>query len=218
MSLKKRAEASAARRRSIMQAGLELFRRSGVGQCRIEDLLERSGASSGSFYHHFGSKQAVAAELYLEILAEFQEGFLEEMRSHRGVRIGIQGVVRHHLAWVAENPIRAAFLFECAEPEVFPLCRDQDKQMRRAFLAECFAWLEHTAAKGELRKLAPLEFYVLWMGTALELTRAWLMNNQGKWTWMSQDQRRPAALLSARNTLADAAWNALRSTRPVAGQ
>ena len=215
MSPKQRTEASAARKRSIMQAGLELFMRSGVGNCRIEDLLERSGASTGSFYHHFGSKQAVAAELYLEILAEFQEGFLAEMRSHRTARAGIRAVVRHHLEWVAENRIRAAFLFECGEPEIFPLCRDQDKQMRRAFLAECLAWLERAAAKGELRKLAPLEFYVLWMGPALELTRAWLMNNQGKWTWMSQDQRRPEALLSARNTLADAAWNALRSTRPL---
>ena len=218
MSPTQRAEASAARRRSILQAGLELFLRSGVGNCRIEDLLERSGASSGSFYHHFGSKQAVAAELYIEILAEFQEGFLAEMRSHRSARAGIQAVVRHHLAWVAENPIRAAFLFECGEPEVFPLCRDQDKKMRRAFLEECLAWLERAGAKGELRKLAPLEFYVLWMGPALELTRAWLMNNQGKWTWMSQDQRRPEALLSSRNTLADAAWNALRSTRPLPGQ
>ena len=187
-----------------MQAALELFLRSGVGGCRIEDLLERSGASSGSFYHHFGSKQAVAAELYLEILAEFHEGFLAEMHSHRSARAGIRAAVAHHLGWVADNPKRAAFLFEC---------RDQDKQMRRAFLAECFGWLEHAAAKGELRKLAPLEFYVLWMGPALELTRAWLMNNQGKWTWMSRDQRRPETLLSARKTLADAAWNALCSTR-----
>ena len=214
MSPPKRAEASAVRRRSIMQAGLELFLRSGVGNCRIADLLERSGASSGSFYHHFGSKQAVAAELYLEILAEFQEGFLAELRSHRSARAGIRAVVKHHLAWVAENPIRAAFLFDCGEPEVFPLCRDRDKAMRKEFLTECLAWLEHSAAKGELRKLAPLEFYVLWMGPALELTRAWLMNNQGKWNWMSRDQRRPEALLSARNTLADSAWNALRSTRP----
>jgi len=141
-----------------MQSALELFLRSGVGGCRIEDLLERSGASSGSFYHHFGSKQAVAAELYLEILAEFHEGFLAEMHSHRSARAGIQAVVRHHLAWVADNPKRAAFLFECREPEVFPLCRDQDKQMRRAFLAECLDWLERAAAKGELRKLAPVEF------------------------------------------------------------
>ena len=196
-----------------MQSALELFLRSGVGGCRIEDLLERSGASSGSFYHHFGSKQAVAAELYLEILAEFHEGFLAEIHSHRSARAGIRAAVGHHLEWVADNPKRAAFLFECREPEVFPLCRDQDKQMRRAFLAECLGWLEHAAAKGELRKLAPLEFYVLWMGPALELTRAWLMNNQGKWTWMSRDQRRPQALLSARKTLADAAWNVLCSTR-----
>lgn len=215
MSPKQRAKASDARRRSILDAALDLFLRSGVGGCRIEDLLEKSGASSGSFYHHFGSKQAVAAELYIEILDEFQQGFLAEMRSHRSARAGVKAVVSHHLAWVVENPKRAAFFFECSEPEVFPLCRDRDTKMRRAFLGECLVWLERAAAKGELRKLAPLEFYVLWMGPTLELTRAWLMNNQGKWTWMSKDQCRPESLLSARKTLADAAWHALGSTPPA---
>jgi AcrR family transcriptional regulator len=127
------------------------FRRAAAA--RVEDLFERSGASVGSFYHHFGSKPALAAALYLEILERFHRDFLAELRRHRGAR----------------------------------------------------------AAAGELRTLSPLEYYVLWMGPTLELTRAWLMNVQQKWTWMSAEQSGRAGLLGAEKTLADAAWQALRA-------
>ena len=63
-----RAAASARRRRALLDAALELFPKKGVGNCRLEDLLERSGASVGSFYHHFGGKPELAAALYLRFL------------------------------------------------------------------------------------------------------------------------------------------------------
>lgn len=209
MTPKGRTKASGARRRAILDAALELFLEAGVGDCRVEDLLERAGASVGSLYHHFGSKQGVAAELYLEILDEFHAEFLRVLTRHKSARAGIRAVVQHHLTWVAANPQRAAFFFQCQEPDVSALCGDRDKKMRRSFLKECREWLNAAAAKGEIRKLSPLEFYVLWMGPALELTRAWLMNNQGQWSWMNAEQRSAEALLSSKKTLADAAWQAL---------
>jgi hypothetical protein len=72
-------------------------------------------------------------------------------------------------------------------------------------------WLQERAAAGELRELSPLEVYVLWMGPTLELTRAWLMNVQHKWTWMNGEQSSPEGLLVAEKTLAEAAWQALRA-------
>ena len=211
MSPKGRVGASEARRRQILDAALELFLEAGVGDCRVEDLFERSGASVGSFYHHFGSKPELAAALHLEILERFQSDFLAELHRHTSARAGVKGIVRHHLAWVARDPQRAAYLFQCLEPQVFAACRDEQNRMTTAFFAKGLAWLEARAAAGQLRKLAPLEYYVLWMGPTLELTRAWLMNVEQKWTWMGEDQRRPAALLRAEKTLAEAAWQALRA-------
>ena len=82
--------------------------------------------------------------------------------------------------------------------------------MTTAFFAKIVQWLEERAAAGQIRRMAFLEYYVLWMGPTLELTRAWLMNFEGKWTWMSEDQRRPEALRSAAKNLSEAAWQALR--------
>ncbi len=211
MSPKGRIRASEARRRQILDAALELFLEAGVGNCRVEDLFERSGASVGSFYHHFGSKPGLAAALYLEILEKFQGDFLSELSRHRSARTGIKGMVRHHLAWVAEDPQRAAYLFQCLEPEVFVVCHEQENQMTTAFFGKCLEWLEKRAAAGQIRKMSVLEYYVLWMGPTLELTRAWLMNVQKKWTWMGAEHCRPEALLGAQKTLAEAAWQVLRA-------
>lgn len=210
MSPKGRVRASDARRRQILDASLELFLEAGVANCRVEDLFERSGASVGSFYHHFGGKPGVAAALWLEILEKFHGDFLAELRRHRSARAGIKAMVGHHLAWVAHDPQRAAYFFQCLEPEVFALCRDRENELTTAFFAKCLEWLAERAAAGQIRKLSPLEYYVLWMGPALELTRAWLMNVQKKWTWMGEEQCSPESLLAAEKTLADAAWQVLR--------
>ncbi len=213
MSSKVRVRASEARRRQILDAALELFLEAGVAGCRVEDLFERSGASVGSFYHHFGSKPAVAAALHLEILGQFQGDFLAELNQHRSARAGIKAMVRHHLAWVAKDPRRAAYLFQCLEPEVFEACHQQEDQMTRAFFGKCLEWLEERATAGQIRKLSSLEYYVLWMGPTLELTRAWLMNVERKWTWMNEEECRADSLLGAEKNLAEAAWEALRSRR-----
>ncbi len=210
MAPKGRIRASQARRRQIMDAALELFLEAGVGSCRVEDLFERSGASVGSFYHHFGSKPGLAAALHLEILDKFQSDFLAELSRHRGARSGIKAMVGHHLSWVADDPQRAAYLFQCLEPEVFAFCHEEQNQMTTAFFGKTVQWLEDRAAAGQIRNMSFLEYYVLWMGPTLELTRAWLMNFERKWTWMNEEQRRPEALLGAAKNLSEAAWQALR--------
>jgi len=211
MSPKGRVGASDARRRQILDAALEIFLEAGVGNCRVEDLVKRSGASVGSFYHHFGGKPAVAAALYLEILERYHADFLAELARHRSARAGIRAMVGHHLRWVASDPKRAAYLFQCLEPEVVALCGERSNEMTVAFLGQCRTWLEERAAAGQIRKLSPLEYYVLWLGPTLELTRIWLMNVQHKGTWVGEEQRRPEALLAAEKNLADASWQALRA-------
>lgn len=211
MSPKDRVGASNLRRRQILDSALDLFLQTGVGGCRVEDLLERSAASAGSFYHHFGGKAAVATELHFEILDDFHSDFLAELLRHRSARSGIRAMVGHHLRWAAEQPDRAAFLFQCLEPEVAVACRDRENQMTTAFLGQCFAWLNRRVAEGHIRKLSPLLYWALWMGPTLELTRTWLMNVQMKWTWMTAEQLRPESLLRAERNLSEAAWEMLRA-------
>src|SRR5258708_35559368 len=54
------------RRQEIMAAALDCFTAKGFSETSMADIQERSGASMGSIYHHFESKERLAAALYLE--------------------------------------------------------------------------------------------------------------------------------------------------------
>lgn len=53
-------------RRRVFRAALEVFRRDGVDQARIEDVANLAGVSRGTFYFHFPSKDDVLLELVRE--------------------------------------------------------------------------------------------------------------------------------------------------------
>jgi AcrR family transcriptional regulator len=103
------------RRETILEAALECFNERGFAAATVEEIRRRSGASIGSIYHHFGGKEGIAAELYVEGLRGYQEGFLRALEAgdgsepggggagaeRAGAETGIRGLVSHHLSWRA---------------------------------------------------------------------------------------------------------------------
>ena len=49
-------------RQRVYEAALEVFRKDGVVESRIEDITDRAGVSRGSFYFHFPTKEQVLLE------------------------------------------------------------------------------------------------------------------------------------------------------------
>src|SRR5215472_9844991 len=170
-----RARASHARQQTILKAALHLFLEKGFGTTTLDQILERSQASVGSFYHHFQNKVDVAAALYLETLENYQHAFLSELRKHRDARAGIEGTVRHHLRWTGGNTELAAYLTHCREPEVAEASEAQAQQLNHAFFEQTGAWLLGQVRSGKIRKLSPLMYHALWMGPGDEFTRLWLL-------------------------------------------
>ena len=200
MSVGVRATASRARRDKILAAALDLFLEKGLGATTGGDIIERSGASVGSFYHHFDGKADVAAALYLETLDLYERRFLAELRKHESARDGIEGAVRQHLRWTERNPKQASYLIHCREPEVAELSEERAQQLNRVFFDELSKWLGRSVDKGEVRKLPSDIYYALWMGPANEFTRLWLLGSN----------RDPHRITRAEALLASAAWKALR--------
>ncbi|MCK6507454.1 TetR/AcrR family transcriptional regulator [Myxococcota bacterium] len=60
-------------RRRVFEAAIEVFRRDGVQECRVEDIATLAGVSRGTFYFHFPTKDAVLADFLGEAEAEFVE-------------------------------------------------------------------------------------------------------------------------------------------------
>jgi AcrR family transcriptional regulator len=187
------------RRATILDAALDCFLLHGVAGTTIDDLRLASGASVGCIYHHFGSKEQLAAALYVQILASYHDAFLASLKTSRSARAGVEGAVRHHLRWVAARPSQAKYLFHCREPEVVSETNRAARQLNVSFYAEAAAWLADHVSNGSIRALAPELYHALWMGPSLEYTRQWLAGNN----W-SRDQ------VTGERHLAEAAWNALK--------
>jgi len=193
-----RAIASAARQEVILGAALRLFNRRGFAATSIDDLRKASGASVGSIYHHFGGKESVAAELYVRALQSYQQRVLELIRSNPTAREGIDGIVHHHLEWVAANPEQARYLLAMRSAEVLLASKRRVRALNRGFFGELFGWLDEQAAAGRIRKVPRYLIFTLVIGPSQELSREWL------------EGRVDEPLEAAADLLADAAWYSIR--------
>lgn len=188
------------RRDAILEAALDCFLLHGVAGTTIDDLRSASGASVGCIYHHFGSKEHLAAALYVQTLAAYHDAFLASLKTSHSARAGVEGAVRHHLRWVAARPSRASYLFHCREPEVVNESDAAARQLNVDFYTEAGAWLADHVNKGRIRALAPELYHALWMGPSLEYARQWLATSHRGWD-----------LLAGEQILAGAAWIALKA-------
>lgn len=164
-----------ARKQGILDAAQPLFLEHGVAGVTLEQIREASQASTGSIYHLFGSKESIAAALYVKSLAEYQREFLAALWEDEGAEEGIRAVVRFHLRWCASRPDLASFLFTMHNPNVLAAASERMEEQNRTFYSEIQSWWRVHAHHGALRRLTPAQSYALWIGPAMELVRTWLM-------------------------------------------
>lgn len=193
-----RAGATAKRRREILDAALRCFTEKGYGATTIADVRERSGASTGSVYHHFGSKEELAAALYLEGLRDYQAGAVRVLRRNPGAEEGVRAVVAHHLRWVARNRELARYLMASREPEVALASARPLRELNRAFLREVGEWLGPHLRARRLKELPTDLFYAVVLGPSQEFARLWVA------------ERTSSSLERAQAELGEAAWRAVR--------
>lgn len=187
------------RRRAILDAALTTFLKNGVAGTTIEALQRESGASVGSIYHFFGSKEGVAAALYIATLRDYFDTYLAALQGSSSARGGIEGSVRAHLEWVASNEVRARYLFHCREYEVIEASRPAIAALNEHFYGQATAWLQPHVEKRRIKPLPPRLCQALWMGPSLEYARLWLARSTA------------FDILGAAPALGKAAWDAVKA-------
>jgi AcrR family transcriptional regulator len=186
------------RRRAILDAALEVFLESGVDAASVEEVRTRSGASVGSLYHRFGSKEGIAAAVYVDALRDYQAEFVAALDRARVASDGVRAVVRTHMRWVRGNPDRAQFLFAVAGADVRRAASAELRDLNDPFFVGIETWLRRHVEAGEIRAASFDVVYALWLGPSQELARLWLARG------------RRGSLRTETAQLADAAWRALR--------
>ena len=165
----------------------------------VDDLRAATGLSTGSLYHRFGSKEGLAAAVYGEALADYQAVAIERLRASEDAETGVRSVVEGHLAWHERNPERARFLHENGGIARREPGRSLVAEANERFLGEAARWWRTHAGYGALRDFPFDLAYVLWLGAAQEYCRLWLAGAT------------KVGMRTAKQTLADGAWNALRT-------
>jgi AcrR family transcriptional regulator len=187
------------RREAILEAARQCFEEHGYATTTIELIGARSGASNGSIYHHFGSKDGILAALYIGALASYQEELLALLREHAGdAEAGIRGAVVHHLEWVDAHPHETRTLFEHRQTLEHTPRADELRDRNRPFVTEVRAWVRGHIEAGAIRDLGPAAMAV-WLGPAQLVARDWIAGRL---------RGRPTELAPP---LAEAAWRSFRA-------
>ena len=198
MSPISRTEASQARRLQILLAALDCFTASGVDATSIEDIRARSGASVGSIYHHFGSKEKLAAALYLEALRDYQRGSLRELGQHVDAESDIRAIVKYHLTWVSRNANQARYLLAMREADFMIEAEGVLEEMNAHYSEAVIAWRQPYVEAGVIVDLPADLYRPLLVGPLHEFSRQWLAG------------RGTASMKDAQAVIAEAAWQALK--------
>jgi AcrR family transcriptional regulator len=182
-----RAQSTQRRRQAILDAALECFSTIGYDQTTLADIRNKAGASTGSIYHHFGSKERIAASLYLDGLRQTQEAGLTALLRTRTARTGVTAQVGAYIDWVVDHPALATFLFAMRrapfldedEPSIAALNTDTHERAAR--------WIADRVAAGELPDLEPAIRWALVFGPCRHWTGSWL---RGTTTTSPDDAKR----------------------------
>lgn len=170
----RRQSRSGVRRERIIRAALSCFTEIGFTATGMSDICRKAGASIGSVYHHFGSKEQLAAAVYLEGIREYQNGIVKSLSDRKNARAGVRRVVRFHLTWVASNLEWARFLFRERQSVFMDTTGDEFTELNRKFAAGVIGWFNHQVEAGILKKL-PWDVQIsLLLGPCQEYSRLYL--------------------------------------------
>jgi AcrR family transcriptional regulator len=183
----------------IIRAALDCFSELGFNGTGMHEICTRAGASVGSIYHHFKSKDQLAACVYIEGIRNYQSGYTDELLKHRNAKDGIFAVIRYHIEWVYSNPGWARYLFQMRHAEFMWPVEEEFEELNKKFFETVGGWFREGIQAGEIRKMAPDMYPAVLMGPCQEFTRLFLA---GK-TISKQE--------AAANELAESAWRAIRT-------
>lgn len=186
---------SADRRSEILDAALACFLARGFNATSIADIRRQSGASTGSIYHFFDNKGALALALVERAIGEWSGNSGVAVDPGAAAETSIKASVSGLVQWGLANPAALRFLDEvrglaAADPSLAPvaalLTRGSEAARARYALF---------VARGEVRDLPWPLAHALMLGPAYDFLR------------VVADRAPPGAAVA----LADAAWSAVRA-------
>jgi AcrR family transcriptional regulator len=191
-------------RELLLGAAAECFAERGYAGFTLEEVRERAGVSVGTAYHHFpAGREDLEGELYLKVLAEYQDALIDELERHRSAAAGTKGVVVFHLDWIAGNLGLAGLLLAFRSSWLTPDYRFRLDQLNLVFAQRAGNWLKPHVEAERIQRLSPELYGSIVLGPA-QAYGGQIMSSE------LDPLEIAAALRNAASRLADAAWRAVQ--------
>ncbi len=187
------------RKKQIIEGALSCFNEFGVTDTGMADICARSKTSVGSIYHHFKSKEQLAASVFLEGIKNYQDGFLDVLETTETAKEGIAAVVSYHLNWVVGHPEWSRYLFRESHSKFLGDTKETFKQLNDEFFRRCGSWFKQYIQSGELKKLPSDIFISILMGPCQTFSRQYLF------------RQTCSDMETAAGEIAIAVWHALKT-------
>ena len=90
-------------------AALRLVADRGPQAVTIAALAREVGAPTGSIYHRYRSREQLLAELWMDVVERFQDGFVASLAQASDIG-GAVATARYMASWTREHPLEARLL------------------------------------------------------------------------------------------------------------
>jgi AcrR family transcriptional regulator len=177
-SVSPRRQATRKRRRDILDAALACFLQNGFEAATIEHIRDASGASFGSIYYHFGSKQEIAAAVYEEGVAELENSLEEVRRGQTDVREGLRAQVQTYFDWLWNHKAMALFLFRVSTADQAGHTAEQINSVNFRSQQSLTDWLRPFAERGEIVEMPTALYDTVVFGPCSHFARHWLVGRE----------------------------------------
>lgn len=187
------------RKDDILQAALALFTEIGVDATTIEMIRDRSGASIGSLYHHFGNKERIIGALYLAGTEEYAQLLAQGFAEAKSAKDCVKVLVTSYIDWVVANPDWARFVLHSRGRVEAGEMGEQLREANREHFARILGALAEYREQGLFREMPADCFASVVIGPTHDFARNWLAG------------RTQSEFSECRELLAQVAWESVRA-------
>ncbi|MBP7734947.1 MAG: TetR/AcrR family transcriptional regulator [Spirochaetes bacterium] len=158
----------------ILDTAMDIFRETGTTRIPVVDLSERSGATAGSIYHHYGCMNGVAAALYIRSLSGLLKTIAKAVQRQNTPELVIRSLVKAYLSWTRKNPDEARFIHASTFQPYVRQYADEIAAARNLSMITIAAAIHSLADTGQFVKLPEFMYEMIIIGPAAETARRWL--------------------------------------------
>ncbi len=163
----------------VLAAALSLYEEHGAKGLTMTALIEATGVSSGSLYHHFESLEGLAAALYSRCMAELLDSLAAALARSRGARTGVRAFVEAYLTFVRDRRAAADFILSSPYAGLLATHAERIAADKSVHMRPIAAWLARQVEAGELIALPDPLTEMLVVGPVAETARRYLAGDPG---------------------------------------